>query len=124
MSALVEFDLASVPLREVNAALQKPSANDACFEVANPMGQHAVACGLTQPLSVTINGHVGYYCAGMNQLANIVVKGNAGTGVAENMMSGTVRVTGDASQSAGASGCGGMLVIEGDASARCAIALR
>ena len=76
------------------------------------------------PLDVTIDGHVGYYCAGMNKHANVTINGNAGTGVAENMMSGRVHVKGDASQSAGATGCGGLLVIDGNASARCGISLR
>jgi len=41
-------------------------------------------------ISVTINGHVGYYCAGMNQSAHITINGNVSTGVGENMMSGIV----------------------------------
>ena len=48
--------------------------------------------------SSVIDGHVGYYCAGMNEHAIITIDGNAGTGVAENMMSGEVRVCGDAGQ--------------------------
>ena len=72
------------------------------YTVCNPAGKHAVAAGLTHPVSVKIDGHVGYYCAGMNEHAIITIDGNAGTGVAENMMSGEVRVCGDASQSASA----------------------
>ena len=63
-----------------------------------------------RPLLVEVDGHVGYYCAGMNKRARVIVHGNAGQGVAENMMSGRVHVEGDASQAAGASGCGGLLV--------------
>ena len=44
--------------------------------------------GSTRTLEVEIDGHVGYYCAGMNKLATVRVHGNAGTGLAENMMSG------------------------------------
>ena len=73
---------------------------------------------------VEINGHVGYYCAGMNQQANIVINGNAGPGLAENMMSGEVRVTGNASQYAAATAHGGLLVIEGDSSSRCGISMK
>ena len=69
----------------------------------------------TRTLEVEIDGHVGYYCAGMNKRATVRVHGNAGTGLAENMMSGTVVVDGNASQSAGATGRGGLLVVHGDA---------
>ena len=64
----------------------------------NPRGQHAVAVGLDAPISVEIDGHVGYYCAGMNKQATVIVNGNAGPGVAENMMSGKVHVKGDAAR--------------------------
>ena len=116
------LDLADLSLRQVNHALQTAETGD--FVITHPRGAHALAAGLMNPIDVTIDGHVGYYCGGMNQQASIVVNGNAGTGVAENMMSGRVHVRGDASQSAGATGCGGLLVIDGNASARLGISLR
>jgi glutamate synthase domain-containing protein 3 len=116
------LDLAQMKLREVNQLLHDTREGD--FLIRNPRGAHALACGLDGDLNVTIDGHVGYYCAGMNKRAHVTVNGNAGTGLAENMMSGVVHVKGDASQSAGATGCGGLLIIDGNASARCGIALR
>lgn len=116
------LDLETMSVRDVNRALKQAEQGD--FDIYNPNGVHALACGLMRPVSATIHGHVGYYCAGMNQHAVITVTGNAGTGCAENMMSGLVRVKGDASQSAGATAHGGLLVIEGDASARCGISLK
>jgi glutamate synthase domain-containing protein 3 len=118
------FDLASVQLRELNAALHDPSCDGASFRVVNPRGRHALAVGAVAAADVEIEGHAGYYCAGMNQHAAIRVHGNAGVGVAENMMSGTVVVEGDASASAGATAHGGLLVVNGSASARCAISLK
>lgn len=117
------FDLSQTPVREVNHYLHTlETPGD--VEILEPRGAHALACGLTVPVNVSIQGHVGYYCAGMNEKASVTVRGNAGTGVAENMMSGTVRVKGNASQSAGATAHGGLLVIHGDASARCGISLK
>ncbi|MFF4362921.1 glutamate synthase [Streptomyces sp. NPDC001351] len=116
------IDLAETPVRELNQALHDPEVTS--WRVLNPRGAHAVACGIRDDLAVDIEGHVGYYCAGMNQRATVTVHGNAGTGVAENMMSGTVRVRGNASQSAGATAHGGLLVIDGDASARCGISMK
>ena len=116
------LDMAQLSVRDVNRALK--AVDDGDMAVLHPNGAHALACGLEQPVHVTICGHAGYYCGGMNKAADIVIEGNAGTGVAENMMSGTVRVKGDVSQSAGATAHGGLLVVEGDASARCGISLK
>jgi methylamine---glutamate N-methyltransferase subunit B len=120
------FDLSKASLRELNAALHAltPSTNETHWVVSNPGGKHAIACGVDAPVAIEVEGHVGYYCAGMNKQASVVISGNAGVGVAENMISGEVRVRGDASQAAGATGCGGLLVIEGNASARCGISMK
>jgi methylamine---glutamate N-methyltransferase subunit B len=121
-----EIDLGLTPLRELNASLHRlsPDTNERHWIIDHPAGQHAIAAGLNVPITVEINGPVGYYCAGMNKLATVLIHGSAGTGVAENMMSGFVHVAGDASQSAGATGRGGLLVIHGDASARCGISMK
>jgi len=121
---MTSFDLQSIGLREVNKQLQAMSEPNRLATVINPMGGHAIACGLQHDIQVTIDGHAGFYCAGMNKLANVTVNGHAGVGLAENMMSGTVRVTGNASQAAGATAHGGLLIIEGDTSSRCGISMK
>ena len=120
------LDLKTMGLRAINEKLHSldPNTNERQWFIENPMGQHAIACGLSVPLDVTIEGHVGFYCAGMNQQAEVTINGHAGVGLAENMMSGLVRVKGNASQSAGATGHGGLLIIEGDASSRCGISMK
>jgi glutamate synthase domain-containing protein 3 len=126
--AVETFDLAVSPRRELNARLHALAGaadpQPAHWRVVNPSGAHALAVGLDAPVSVEIDGHVGYYCAGMNKQATVRVHGNAGVGVAENIMSGTVIVEGNASQSAAATGRGGLLVVNGDASARCGISMK
>ncbi|MCZ7601140.1 MAG: protein glxC [Gammaproteobacteria bacterium] len=121
-----EFDLDRDTVREVNAALHAlgPDSVDRAIVVRNPGGRHAIAVGAHTDADILVDGHAGYYCAGMNKLARVTIGGNAGPGVAENMMSGLVRVRGSASQFAGASGRGGLLVIDGDASARCGISMK
>jgi len=120
------LDLKTLGVRGVNAALfaLPEGSNEVEWVIDNPRGLHSIACGLDAPISVTVNGHAGFYCGGMNQKADITIHGHAGVGLAENMMSGNVRVTGNASESAGATGCGGLLVIEGDASSRCGISMK
>ncbi|WP_137934133.1 GltB/FmdC/FwdC-like GXGXG domain-containing protein [Mesorhizobium comanense] len=120
------FDLDVQSLRELNQALHKlaPGSNETAWEVLNPKGNHSVAVGVDQPVSIDVRGSVGYYCGGMNSGSAITVHGSAGPGVGENMMSGSITVKGDASQYAGATGKGGLLVIEGNASSRCGISMK
>lgn len=126
--AVETFDLGTSERRELNARLHALAGvaepSPAHWRVVNPSGAHALAVGLDAPVTVEIEGHVGYYCAGMNKQATVRVHGNAGVGCAENIMSGTVIVEGNASQSAAATGRGGLLVVNGDASARCGISMK
>ena len=126
MSRTEIFELANGDVRTLNQKLHDldDTASESDWRITHPKGAHAIACGLNTPVHVSIEGHAGYYCAGMNQLADVEIHGNCGVGVAENLMSGTVRVRGHASQSAGASGHGGLLVIEGNAAARCGISMK
>ncbi|WP_287095015.1 GXGXG domain-containing protein [Mesorhizobium sp.] len=110
------FDLAEMPLRELNQALHNltPGSNETAWEVLNPKGSHSVAVGVDQPITIDVRGSVGYYCGGMNDGSAITVHGSAGS----------ITVKGDASQYAGATGRGGLLVIEGNASSRCGISMK
>ncbi len=123
---MIAVDLSACSVRDLNARLHAlaPDTNETVWRVAEPRGEHAIAAGLAVPVSVEIDGHVGYYCGGMNQAAALTINGHCGTGVGENMMSGSVRVRGNASQCAGASAHGGLLVIEGDAGPRCGISMK
>jgi len=126
-TAVEVVDLAVTPLRELNQRLHDlvgDASGPRHWRVLNPSGAHAIACGLDTDVEVEIEGHAGYYCAGMNKQAVVRVHGNAGTGLAENMMSGLVVVEGNVSQSAGATGRGGLLVVHGDAAARCGISMK
>jgi glutamate synthase domain-containing protein 3 len=121
--AIEAVDLAETSLRELNRRLHEPEPASR-WRVAHPSGAHAVAVGIDAEIEVDVDGHVGYYCAGMNKGATVRVHGNAGVGLAENIMSGTVAVDGYAGQSCAASGRGGLVVVRGDASARCGISMK
>jgi methylamine---glutamate N-methyltransferase subunit B len=116
-------DLAETALRELNRRLHAPDVGPR-WQIVHPDGAHAVAVGIDAEIEVEIDGHVGYYCAGMNKRATVRVHGNAGVGLAENIMSGTVVVDGYAGQSCAATGRGGLVVVRGDASARCGISMK
>jgi glutamate synthase domain-containing protein 3 len=125
-AAVEVVDLATTSLRELNQRLHELAEmpGPSHWRIVNPSGAHAVACGLDADVEVEIDGHVGYYCAGMNKVATVRVHGNASTGIAENLMSGRVEVDGNVSQSAGATGRGGLLVVSGNASSRCGISMK
>jgi glutamate synthase domain-containing protein 3 len=125
-AAVEVVDLEEISLRELNQRLHQLTSapGPTHWRVVNPNGAHALACGVDAEVDVEIEGHVGYYCAGMNKRATVRVHGNASTGIAENMMSGLVVVDGNTSQSAGATGRGGLLVVRGDASSRCGISMK
>ena len=79
-AAVEVVDLAAAPLRELNRRLHEladGAAGPRRWRVENPNGAHSVACGLDADVEVEIQGHVGYYCAGMNKRATVRVHGNA-----------------------------------------------
>jgi glutamate synthase domain-containing protein 3 len=118
-------DLRQQTVRELNRRMhQIDEDSPRHWRVVNPDGRHNLFVGVDAAVAIDVDGHAGYYCAGMNQHAVVRVHGNVGVGVAENIMSGRVEVDGHASGAAGATGRGGLLVVRGNASARCGISLK
>ncbi len=120
------LDCAAHTTREINAFLKESArmGPDSSVVLLNPDDRHNLAVGLTTPLSVRIEGHVGYYCAGLCDGVDVQISGNAGWGLAENLMGGRVLLGGSAGSSAGATVRGGLLAIAGSAGARCGIAMK
>lgn len=123
---LKTFDCTGCSTREINVFLKEATRLGPEAEVAllNPDSRHNLAVGVTTPLTVRIEGHVGYYCAGLCESVNVRVRGDAGWGLAENLMSGRVQLTGSAGSAAGATMRGGTLIIGGNAGARCGVAMK
>ncbi|TFZ33041.1 protein glxC, partial [Pseudomonas syringae] len=93
-------DLSSATVRDLNQALhdQVKALQDREWLVTHPDGAHNLAVGVNEAISLAIQGHAGYYCAGMNQKASLPVHANVGVGCAEHTSAGAVRVKGIASQ--------------------------
>ena len=66
---MAQFDLQNDTVRALNQALHNEESANQQFEVLHPGGKHNVATGARFEAAVDIQGHVGYYCAGMNQNA-------------------------------------------------------
>lgn len=123
LAQTTRVDLADGTVRSLNQALHEADSGTAWI-VESPLGQHNIAVGIDTDVDVTVEGHVGYYCAGMHKTGTVTVHGSAGVGLAENIMSGVVHVTGDASQSTAATGHGGLVVVDGNTGARCGISMK
>ncbi|WP_214108952.1 hypothetical protein [Acrocarpospora catenulata] len=119
----MDIDLSTTDVRTTNAALRALPAGTTA-RLVNPAGKHNLAVGLTEPITVEIDGTAGYYAGGLGKNATVLVRGTAGWGAGENLMSGLVQVDGDASQSLAASAHGGTIVVRGDASLRAGISLK
>lgn len=119
----VTLNCTELTTREINAALRAlPDTAEA--RIDEPWGRHNLAVGLTNRITVDIDGNAGYFIGGLCDGPDITVNGFVGWSVGENLMSGTVRVRGNASECAGASAHGGRIIIDGDASSRAGISLK
>ena len=76
------FDCAGRSTREINTFLKESArlGPDAQAVLLHPDSRHNLAVGLTSPLAVRIEGHVGYYCGGLCQGVDIQIAGDAGLG--------------------------------------------
>ena len=63
------FDLSEGGVRPLNQHLHRPASelNGQHIAVVNPDGAHNIAVGINAAVKVTIDGHAGYYAAGMNK---------------------------------------------------------
>jgi formylmethanofuran dehydrogenase subunit C len=119
----LELNCDELSVRHVNATLRE-LPDGSTVRIQAPRGRHNLAVGLSNGLSIIVEGNAGYFLAGLCDGPDVVVEGFVGWSVGENLHSGSVRVRGNASECAGASARGGTIVIEGDASSRAGISLK
>jgi glutamate synthase domain-containing protein 3 len=122
---MVTVDCEGRSVREINQAIREHiTAGATEILVRHPAARHNLAVATLEKVRITIDGSVGYYCAGMSDGVTVEVRGSAGWGLAECLMSGTVVVDGNAGNGAAASIRGGTVVVKGDAAARAGIAMK
>jgi methylamine---glutamate N-methyltransferase subunit B len=119
---MITVDLERETIRSLNSRLHQLPAdtNERLWRVVNPKGAHAVAAGLTVPVEIAIDGHVGYYCGGMNQAATIIVhmlviEGDASARCGISMKGIDIVVGGSIGHMSCFMGQAGSLVVCGDA---------
>ena len=111
--------------RDINVEIKRLIADgetNICMK--NPVARHNLGVAIIEPVKLTFDGSVGYYCAGMADGPTVEIKGSAGWGLAESMMGGTVTVEGNAGNGAAASIRGGTVVIRSDAAARLGVSMK
>jgi glutamate synthase domain-containing protein 3 len=112
-------------IREINMEIKRLIAQgETEIVVKDPAARHNLGVAILQPIHLTFEGSVGYYCAGMSDGPTVEIRGSAGWGVAESLMAGLVTVYGSAGNGAGAAIRGGTLVIHGDAAARAGVSMK
>ena len=112
-------------VRDINAEIKRLIAQgEIDILVKNPGARHNLGVAILQPVHITFDNSVGYYCAGMSDSPTVEISGSAGWGLAESMMSGTVIIHGSAGNGAAASIRGGTVVIHDDAAARLGVSMK
>lgn len=111
--------------REINHAIRRLAGEGTQqIRLTSPGARHNLGVAVLDATHLTVDGSVGYYCAGMMDGPTVEIKGSAGWGLAESMMSGTVIVHGNAGNGAGAAIRSGTIVIHGDAAARLGVSMK
>jgi glutamate synthase domain-containing protein 3 len=118
-------DCGDLSVRAINRAIRAAHAAGATqIRLLRPGARHNLSVALPAGLSVTIEGSVGYYVAGLNDGATVTVHGSAGWGAGESMLDGSVVIDGNAGNAVAASIRSGTVVVRGDASTRAGIAMK
>jgi glutamate synthase domain-containing protein 2 len=112
------IDLAKVPVREANELIRKYGSAGENVTIVNPDARHHIGVGLTDPITVHVQGSAGYFCAGLSDGAHFVVDNNVGWGLGDNIYNGSVVVRGNAGAIAGVGIRGAELVVHGNIGSR------
>jgi len=122
---MAEVNCEGRSVREINGEIkQRIQEGDTHIVVQNPGARHNLGVAVLQPVTIRLEGSVGYYCAGLIDGPKFEIVGSAGWGLAESMMSGQVVVRGSVGNGAAAAIRGGTVVIHGDAAARLGVSMK
>jgi glutamate synthase domain-containing protein 3 len=115
---MVTIDCAGKSIREVNREMKNLAGTEPEIKIVNPDGRHLLGVGLIGTNRITIEGSVGYFCAGLTDGPRIEITNKAGWCLAENMMAGEITVHKHASSGACSALSGATVVIRGNAGSR------
>ena len=76
---MMEIDAAPLTTREINAEIRRRMAEgEREITVRDPGARHNLGVGLLEPVKLTFDGSVGYYCAGLIDGPEVEIRGRAG----------------------------------------------
>jgi len=115
---VVTIDLSTVDITEANRRIRLSAAEGGDVEVVNPDARHHIGVGLTDPVTVRVQGSAGYFCAGLTDGARFEIAQNVGWAVGDNMYAGSVVVGGNAGAIAGVAIRGAEIIVKGNMGSR------
>jgi glutamate synthase (NADPH/NADH) large chain len=115
---MATIDLSDMPIRTANEVIKGYGAIHQDVAIVNPDAKHYIAVGLTNPITIHIQGSAGYFCGGLGDGPTIHVKKNVSWGVGDNMLAGSIVVEGNAGAIAGEALRGGEIIIKGNMGSR------
>ena len=112
---MVEIDGAGKTSTQINQEIKSCVANKKGeIRLINPLAKHHLGVGVLEPVKITYEGSVGYFCTGLTDGSDVVINGSAGWCLGDNMMSGQVIVNGRGGSNCGPALRGGTVVVHGD----------
>ena len=121
----MKFDATGMDHRQLNTRIRGGiDRGETQFDIANVIGQRYVAAGVTNPISITIDGVPGNDLGAFMDGPRIRVNGNGQDGVGNTMNSGLIVIDGDARDLTGHSMRGGRIYVRGDVGYRVGIHMK
>jgi glutamate synthase domain-containing protein 3 len=116
---MVEIDASQFSVRELNRQIRSlAESGETEIRVLHPGAQHNIGVGIVHPITLTIQGSAGYFCAGLCDGPNVTVDGNVGWGFGDNLMNGRLEVKGNAGAVCGVAMRSGQILIHGNMGSR------
>ena len=119
------MDLADTPVRDLNQATRTTPRTASPGRSPPRAASTASPSASTPTIDVTLDGHAGYYAAGMHQKGQVTINGNAGVGPRrEHHVRQGARQGRRLAVRRRPPAHGGLVVIDGNAGARCGISMK
>ena len=112
------IDANNMSEKELNRTIKEQASFHDKLIIENPDSRHNICAGLTEGVSIEINGSVGYFVGTMVNEPKIHVKGNAGWFAGDNMTEGELIIEGTAGDGAGQGIYGGTVIVKGSTGSR------
>ncbi|WP_407414339.1 tributyrin esterase [Methanobrevibacter sp.] len=112
------IDANNMDEKELNRTIKEQAVFHDKLIIDNPDSRHNICAGLTEDVSIEINGSVGYFVGTMVNEPKIHIKGNAGWFAGDNMTEGELIIEGTAGDGAGQGIYGGTVIVKGSTGSR------